>query len=144
MWDGGGGGGGVERGMGREIGSGGGNTGCHWGVRCASGRGGGGIREGTLVKIMGTSTCDIMVVPASRQLPDISGLCGIADDSVLPGYYGLEAGQSAVGDIFNWFVRSICPGGPQKATHESLTALAETLRPGESGLLTLDWHNGNR
>jgi L-ribulokinase len=105
---------------------------------------GAGIREGTLVKIMGTSTCDIMVVPAARQLPDIPGLCGIADDSVLPGYYGLEAGQSAVGDIFNWFVRSISPGGPEKATHESLTALATSIRPGESGLLTLDWHNGNR
>jgi len=105
---------------------------------------GAGIREGTLVKIMGTSTCDIMVVPASRPLRDIPGLCGIADDSVLPGYYGLEAGQSAVGDIFNWFVKSICPGGAEKATHESLTALAAEIRPGESGLLTLDWHNGNR
>jgi L-ribulokinase len=105
---------------------------------------GAGICEGTLVKIMGTSTCDIMIAPASRQLPDIPGLCGIADDSVLPGFYGLEAGQSAVGDIFNWFVRSIAPGGGDKASHESLTAGATTLRPGESGLLTLDWHNGNR
>jgi len=105
---------------------------------------GAGIREGTLVKIMGTSTCDIMVAPKSRQLKDIPGLCGIADDSVLPGYYGLEAGQSAVGDIFNWFVREICPGGAEQASHESLTALAANVRPGESGLLTLDWHNGNR
>jgi L-ribulokinase len=105
---------------------------------------GAGIAEGTLVKIMGTSTCDIMVMPMELSLADIPGLCGIADESVLPGYYGLEAGQSAVGDIFNWFVRSICPGGPEQATHESLTAAATAIKPGESGLLTLDWHNGNR
>jgi L-ribulokinase len=105
---------------------------------------GAGVAEGTLVKIMGTSTCDIMVMPMERPLAEIPGLCGIADESVLPGYYGLEAGQSAVGDIFNWFVRSICPGGVEQATHEALTAAAEAMRPGESGLLTLDWHNGNR
>jgi L-ribulokinase len=105
---------------------------------------GAGIQEGTLVKVMGTSTCDIMVMPMERPLADVPGLCGIADESVLPGYYGLEAGQSAVGDIFNWFVRSICPGGPEQATHESLTAAAAAVRPGENGLLTLDWHNGNR
>jgi L-ribulokinase len=105
---------------------------------------GAGIEEGTLVKVMGTSTCDIMVMPMDRKLQDIPGLCGIANESVLPKYFGLEAGQSAVGDIFNWFVQSICPGGPEKATHENLTAAATILRPGASGLLTLDWHNGNR
>jgi L-ribulokinase len=105
---------------------------------------GAGICEGTLVKVMGTSTCDIMVMPMKKPLADIPGLCGIADESVLPGYFGLEAGQSAVGDIFNWFVKSICPGGPELATHDSLTAAAMAVRPGESGLLTLDWHNGNR
>jgi L-ribulokinase len=105
---------------------------------------GAGIEEGTLVKVMGTSTCDIMVRPLDKKIADIPGLCGIADESVLPKNYGLEAGQSAVGDIFNWFVRSICPGGPDEATHESLTAAAAKLRAGESGLLTLDWHNGNR
>ena len=105
---------------------------------------GAGIEEGTLVKVMGTSTCDIMVRPMGKAIADIPGLCGIADESVLPKHYGLEAGQSAVGDIFNWFVRSICPGGPDEATHESLTAAAAKLRAGESGLLTLDWHNGNR
>lgn len=105
---------------------------------------GAGIEEGTLVKVMGTSTCDIMVWPMDRAIPDIPGLCGIAAESVLPNYYGLEAGQSAVGDIFNWFVRSICPGGSEEATHEKLTAAAEALPVGASGLLTLDWHNGNR
>ena len=105
---------------------------------------GAGASDGTLVKIMGTSTCDIMVAPMTRPLADVPGLCGIVPGSVLPGHYGLEAGQSAVGDIFNWFVRTIQPGGPEAATHANLTALAAKLRPGESGLLTLDWHNGNR
>ncbi|MCX7914926.1 MAG: ribulokinase [Verrucomicrobiae bacterium] len=99
---------------------------------------GSGIRPGTLVKIIGTSTCDMMVAPLDTALPDIPGLCGIVPQSILPGYYGLEAGQSAVGDIFNWFVR-FCG-----QSHETLTRAAARLRPGESGLLALDWHNGNR
>lgn len=102
---------------------------------------GSGIQPGTLVKIIGTSTCDLMVAPMDHDLPDIPGLCGIVPDSVLPGQFGLEAGQSAVGDIFNWFVEQIRPAG---LGHEELTAEAERLRPGESGLLALDWHNGNR
>jgi L-ribulokinase len=105
---------------------------------------GAGASDGTLVKIMGTSTCDIMVAPMTRPLADVPGLCGIVPGSVLPGHYGLEAGQSAVGDIFNWFVQTIQPGGAEAGTHANLTAGALKLRPGESGLLTLDWHNGNR
>jgi L-ribulokinase len=104
---------------------------------------GSGITPGSLVKIIGTSTCDIMVAPLTAQNVDrIPGLCGIVPESVLPGAYGLEAGQSAVGDIFNWFVNVMQPGGG--AGHEQLTAGAERLQPGESGLLALDWHNGNR
>lgn len=102
---------------------------------------GSGISEGTLVKIVGTSTCDIMVAPLSQDLPMIPGLCGIVPESVLPGYHGLEAGQSAVGDIFNWFVSVI---GPREMDHDQLTREAETIAPGASGLLALDWHNGNR
>lgn len=104
---------------------------------------GSGIGPGTLVKIIGTSTCDMMVAPSSRSLPDIPGLCGIVDGSVLPDYFGLEAGQSAVGDIFNWFVGTIQPGG-KGGTHDALAAAAAKLKPGESGLLALDWNNGNR
>ncbi len=104
---------------------------------------GAGIAPGTLVKIIGTSTCDVMLAPASQPLADIPGLCGIVRGSVLPGYFGLEAGQSAVGDIFNWFVNCIQPGG-RAGTHEALTAGAAKLRPGASGLLALDWNNGNR
>jgi L-ribulokinase len=102
-----------------------------------------GIAPGALVKIIGTSTCDMMVVPVGENLADIPGLCGIVNGSILPGYYGLEAGQSAVGDIFNWFVNYIQPGG-KAGTHEALTKAAAKLQPGESGLLALDWNNGNR
>jgi len=105
---------------------------------------GSGVDTGRFVKIVGTSTCDICVWPAKRKLPDVPGLCGIVDGSVLPGYLGLEAGQSAVGDIFNWFVNEIEPGGPKNGSHEALTRRAAALKPGESGLLALDWHNGNR
>jgi len=97
-----------------------------------------------LVKIIGTSTCDMVVAPTNRNLPDIPGICGIVDGSILPGYYGLEAGQSAVGDIFNWFVNYIQPGGKSSGSHKALTEKAAKLKPGRSGLLALDWNNGNR
>ncbi len=99
---------------------------------------GAGIKEGTLVKTLGTSTCDLMVVSQQKPLADIPGLCGIVPGSILPGFYGLEAGQSAVGDIFNWFV------GLGVGTHQQLTDATGKLKAGESGLLALDWNNGNR
>jgi len=105
---------------------------------------GSGIGPGTLVKIIGTSTCDMAVAPNTAALPDIPGICGIVDGSILPGYFGLEAGQSAVGDIFNWFVNYIQPGGRKEGDHAALTARAAKIRPGQSGLLALDWNNGNR
>ena len=126
---------------------------------------GSGVAPGTLVKIIGTSTCDIAVWPSGTgvspvssgrethgrdarattvALADIPGLCGIVDGSVLPGYFGLEAGQSAVGDIFNWWVNYIQPGGKKAGSHEELAKGAAGLQAGESGLLALDWNNGNR
>ena len=106
---------------------------------------GAGIKPGTLVKIIGTSTCDMMVVPMREQLPDIPGLCGIVPGSIIPGMYGLEAGQPAVGDIFNWFTKHLAPKQYAKGDpHANLTADADRLRPGQSGLLALDWNNGNR
>lgn len=105
---------------------------------------GSGIQPGALVKIIGTSTCDIAVSPNTENLADVPGLCGIVNGSVLPGYFGLEAGQSAVGDIFNWFVNYIQPGGKKPFTHADLDIAAGKLKPGESGLLALDWNNGNR
>ncbi len=100
---------------------------------------GAGCKPGTLVKTIGTSTCDCLVWPGDKTLADIPGLCGIVPGSVLPGMYGLEAGQSAVGDIFNWFVKHLGTAG-----HEALTREALKLKPGSSGLLALDWNNGNR
>ena len=105
---------------------------------------GSGIREGTLVKIIGTSTCDMVVAPDTEDLANVPGICGIVDGSILPGFFGLEAGQSAVGDIFNWFVNYIQPGGEENGSHENLTEKAANLKPGQSGLLALDWNNGNR
>jgi L-ribulokinase len=97
---------------------------------------GSGIEPGTIVKIMGTSTCDIMIGDAS--IPDIQGVCGVVPGSVVGGFIGIEAGQSAVGDLFNWCVNQL--GG----SHDDLTAEAMKLAPGESGLVALDWNNGNR
>jgi len=105
---------------------------------------GSGIAPGKLVKIIGTSTCDMLVAESGKPLADIPGICGIVDGSILPGYFGLEAGQSAVGDIFNWFVNYIQPGGKSAGSHNTLTKKAAKLKPGQSGLLALDWNNGNR
>jgi L-ribulokinase len=105
---------------------------------------GAGVKPGTLVKIIGTSTCDISVRENTATLADVPGVCGIVDGSVLPGYFGLEAGQSAVGDIFNWWVNYIQPQGKKAGSHAELTKGAAKLQPGESGLLALDWNNGNR
>jgi L-ribulokinase len=97
---------------------------------------GSGVRPGTIVKIMGTSTCDIMIGDAFT--PDIKGVCGIVPGSVVPGYMGIEAGQSAVGDLFNWLVNHF------GSDHATLNEEALKLKPGESGLVALDWNNGNR
>jgi L-ribulokinase len=110
---------------------------------CHLGAVGTGVTPGTLVKIIGTSTCDISVQKNTARLADVPGVCGIVDGSVLPGYFGIEAGQSAVGDIFNWWVNYIQPHG-EKLSHRKLDEEAMKLQPGESGLLALDWNNGNR
>lgn len=102
---------------------------------------GSGVTEGTLVKVIGTSTCDCGVVSAKKTVADIPGICGIVKGAILPGYYGIEAGQSAVGDIFKWFVEGVLN---DEKLHGPLTAAAAKLTPGQSGLLALDWNNGNR
>ncbi len=103
---------------------------------------------GRMVAIMGTSTCHILNGPSLERVP---GMCGVVDGGVVPGLYGYEAGQSGVGDIFGWFVNS---GVPAEYTtravqqgvsvHAILEMEAAVQRPGEHGLLALDWHNGNR
>ena len=94
-----------------------------------------GVAPGRMVKIIGTSTCDILV---GTNVPDIPGVAGIVEGSVIPGLTGIEAGQSAVGDIFAWWSR-VCG-----RSQGELSKDAEKLRAGESGLLALDWNNGNR
>jgi len=103
---------------------------------------GAGIRTGTLVKIIGTSTCDCAIAPAADRLADIPGICGIVNGSIMPDYFGIEAGQSAVGDLLRWWVEVVCEG--DERLHADLSAQAESLAPGESGLVALDWNNGNR
>jgi L-ribulokinase len=103
---------------------------------------GSGIEEGVLVKAIGTSTCDCAIVSMSTKVADIPGICGIVPGAILPGYYGIEAGQSAVGDIFKWWIERICGG--DDAVYGAQAREAAALRPGQSGLLALDWHNGNR
>ena len=107
---------------------------------------GSGVAPGTLVKIIGTSTCDIADFGrnTAKSSRTCRVLCGIVDGSVLPGYFGLEAGQSAVGRHFQ-LVGELRPAARRKTvSHEALDAAAAKLKPGESGLLALDWNNGNR
>lgn len=108
---------------------------------------GSGVKAGTLVKILGTSTCDVTVLPADAELGELPGVCGIADGSVLPNHYGIEAGQSAVGDIFLWFVNHLVPDSYGATNDEKFIEMGRRLsemKPGESGLMALDWNNGNR
>lgn len=108
-----------------------------------------GVTEpGKMLMIMGTSTCDILLGTQEKIVP---GMCGVVEDGVLPGFFGYEAGQSCVGDHFEWFVKNCVPGEYKKAAedkgmniHQYLTEKASKLKPGESGLLALDWWNGNR
>jgi L-ribulokinase len=108
---------------------------------------GAGIKEGTLVKILGTSTCDLMVAPSAKPLADIPGVCGIVNGSVVRDHYGIEAGQSAVGDIFLWFVHHLVPeiyGATPGEKFANMEKVMSEEKPGASGLLALDWNNGNR
>jgi L-ribulokinase len=82
------------------------------------------------------------VLEQAGALPDVPGICGIVPGSILPGYLGIEAGQSAVGDLLHWWVEGVCEG--DASLHARLSAEAARLRPGESGLVALDWNNGNR
>jgi L-ribulokinase len=108
----------------------------------------GAVNPGQMVMIMGTSTCHIMVGDEVKYVP---GMCGVVEDGVVPGFVGYEAGQSCVGDHFDWFVRNCVNREYTEAVkangqsiHQYLTEKAKLLAPGESGLLALDWWNGNR
>ncbi len=106
------------------------------------------VEPGRMVMIMGTSTCHMVLSVDERSVP---GMCGHVQDGIIPGYVGYEAGQSCVGDHFSWFVENAVPEPYQQAArargldiHTLLEEKAARLRPGESGLLALDWWNGNR
>ncbi|MCS7181059.1 MAG: FGGY-family carbohydrate kinase, partial [bacterium] len=83
------------------------------------------------------------IYPKEKELKDIPGVCGIVSDSIVPGFYGIEAGQSAVGDIFYWFVKKLIPKFT-KDPYLYFTKKAQKIKPGQTGLISLDWHNGNR
>lgn len=114
---------------------------------------GAGIRPGVLTRIMGTSTCDIVVASAGKLDGAVHGICGQVDGSVLPGYVGMEAGQSAFGDVYAWFrdllmwpVRELLPerGDLAEAVIPRLGEQAASIAPRKSSVLALDWLNGRR
>src|SRR5215207_6614591 len=101
-----------------------------------------------MVAIMGTSTCHVVNGEVLREVP---GMCGVVDGGILAGYWGYEAGQSGVGDIFAWFADTSAPPEYHAEAerrgldiHDHLSQLAAQQRVGEHGLIALDWHNGNR
>ncbi|MCC6803853.1 MAG: ribulokinase, partial [Anaerolineae bacterium] len=106
------------------------------------------VGSGAMVMIMGTSTCHMLI---GDRAETVEGMCGVVRDGIIPGTYGYEAGQSGVGDIFAWWVNN---GVPQEYfdaakregidIHQYLEREAAKQRPGESGVLALDWVNGNR
>jgi L-ribulokinase len=106
------------------------------------------VEPGQMVAIMGTSTCHVL---NGDTLEEIPGMCGVVDGGIIDGLYGYEAGQSGVGDIFGWYVRSGLPESYLRDAqtrgldlHELLTELAAAQPVGAHGLVALDWHNGNR
>jgi L-ribulokinase len=106
------------------------------------------IEPGRMVMIMGTSICHMILGTEEHIVP---GMCGYVEDGIIPGFFGYEAGQSCVGDHFAWFVENALPAAYQHEAegrgidiHALLEEKAGALLPGESGLLALDWWNGNR
>lgn len=108
-----------------------------------------GVTEpGKLVMTMGTSICSLLLGDKEKE---VEGMCGVVEDGIIPGFYGYEAGQPAVGDLFAWYVNNAVPGYIEEEAaaaglnvHQLLEQKAAGYEPGESGLLALDWWNGNR
>ena len=104
--------------------------------------------KGVMLLVLGTSGCQIVMDDAERDVP---GICGVVEDGVIPGLFGYEAGQCCLGDHFGWFVDNCVPASYAReaerlgvSVHQLLTERARALKPGESGLIALDWWNGNR
>lgn len=110
---------------------------------------GGGVNSpGTMFMIMGTSTCHMLLTEKEVL---VEGISGVVEDGIVPGYFGYEAGQVGVGDIFGWFVENSTPPEIHQqalregiSVHDVLSAQASKLKPGQSGLIALDWWNGCR
>lgn len=105
-------------------------------------------KVGQMLLVIGTSGCHIVMSDKEVAVP---GICGVSPNGILPGHFGYDAGQCAIGDIFDWFVKNCVPASYTDAAkaegisiHAYLRKKAARLRPGESGLLALDWWNGNR
>ena len=105
-------------------------------------------KEGIMVAIMGTSICHMVL---GKEPKIVEGMCGYVEDGILPGFFGFEAGQSCVGDHFAWFAENCCPAAYAEEAKargidilQLLSEKASKLKPGQSGLLALDWWNGNR
>lgn len=106
------------------------------------------VAPGRMVIILGTSNCHMLMTTEEHLVP---GICGVVEDGIVPGFWGYEAGQPCVGDAFGWFVKQGVPAalsGEAAARnisiHQLLEERATLLKPGESGLLALDWWNGSR
>ncbi|MEC0238566.1 ribulokinase [Paenibacillus dokdonensis] len=106
------------------------------------------VTPGKLVMAMGTSICHMLLGTEEKQ---VEGMCGVVEDGIIPGLFGYEAGQSAVGDIFEWYVEEALPAYVKEAAadeglgvHAWLEKEAAIYKPGQTGLLALDWWNGNR
>ncbi|MFT3970819.1 MAG: ribulokinase [Micropruina sp.] len=107
-----------------------------------------GVENGQLTASLGTSAVYVVSGPELREVP---GMFGVVDGGLVKGAWGFEAGQSAVGDIFAWFVKNCVPpayhdeaAGRGISLHQLLTEKAEKQNIGEHGLVAIDWHNGNR
>ncbi len=105
-------------------------------------------KPGQMLAIMGTSTCHMIMSDKEVQ---VKGICGVVADGIMPGFYGYEAGQACVGDHFQWFTENCLPASYIEEAekcgmniHKYLRSKAEKLKVGESGLIALDWWNGNR
>ena len=106
------------------------------------------VEPGKMLMIIGTSTCHMVLDTEEKMVP---GMCGVVEDGIIPGFMGYEAGQSCVGDHFEWFINNCVPGSYMKEArdrginlHKLLREKAQKYKPGETGLLALDWWNGNR
>jgi len=106
------------------------------------------VAPGQMLMIMGTSLCHLAL--HERKLP-VTGVAGVVADGIIPGFYGYEAGQAAVGDLFAWYVKNGVPASfdreasaQSKTVYALLEERAAQLKPGATGLIALDWWNGNR